>query len=110
MPVQNPQGQSSFQTTSLDMDNKVEFLKGKIDIEVSRLFKRFLYLQEMLESDHDEAMYKLSQSLPEQYKDQVSLADYLPEHRRRGKRKEILDLGNGVIRELHQFVDFLQIK
>jgi hypothetical protein len=100
----------SPQTPRAELPSDGEFLKFKIRQMVTRQFKGYLDVLELLADDHDEAMGKLIDSLPDQYKANVKLADYLPDHRLADYRQRILDVGNDVIRDLEDTVDNLRIE
>jgi hypothetical protein len=98
------------QASRAELPSNGEFLKFKIRQMVTRQFKGYLDILELLVDDHDEAMGKLMDSLPVQYKVNVKLADYLPNHRLEDYRQRILDVGNDVIRDLEETIDNLRIE
>jgi|GEM_PF-4540100 len=69
------------------------------------MFKQFLILLEDLRFEHDNAMGKLKNALPEQYSSSVDLADYFNEELFQRKRKRILDFGNQIIKNCSQDID-----
>jgi hypothetical protein len=91
------------------LPDKVTLLKAKQDQLIKRLFKSFLFLLEEITADHDEAMNRLQEALPEQYKSYVDLADYLSDGRVEANRKKVLSTGNDTLRELHELVDNLRL-
>lgn len=76
---------------------------------VKNLFKRFLVMLEDLGRDHDAALGKLHDALPEQYKPFVDLADYLDEAKAEILRSKVLGAGNDALRELGSVTDQFEI-
>lgn len=77
---------------------------------MTNLFKAHLSTIETIELEHDEAMGKLEDSLPAEYKGNVDLADYLTEAKAARLRKLTLDSGNDAIREITRLLDFYNIE
>lgn len=73
--------------------------------QTTALFKEFLYTLEKNESKHTESLNKLYQSLPDDYKTYVDLADWLTEEESQRLRKEVLRRGNDTIRALQEELD-----
>ncbi len=67
---------------------------------VTNLFKGHIERFEDLGVEHDIAMQKLRDHLPDQYKPYVDMSDYLTEEKYLAQRKKELDAGNDAIREL----------
>lgn len=86
---------------SIDGEKALRFQHERI---TKNLFKKFLIILEDLEREHNAALGKLYDSLPEQYRAFVVLADYLDEEKAIVLRKKVLDFGNDSMRE---FVDTL---
>lgn len=82
-----------------------DVLRFQISRCITVLFKNYLTVLEDLGVDHDSAMEKLYNSLPEQYKTYVKLADYLDEAKSNLLRSKILGGGNDCIRELEQHLE-----
>ena len=94
---------------SLSLPDPGTLIKYKARIGVTRLFKSYLFEFEALVDSHDEALAKLREALPEQYKAYVDLADYLSEEKVQLMRKRILGNGNDLIRDLDNTVDNLRL-
>lgn len=99
------------------MENKVvlnledsEIIRYQVHRIVTNLYKEFLVMVEDLSEDHDTALCKLQDNLPEQYKKYVDLADYFPEERFKKLRGRILDKGNSSIREIEEQLKNFDIK
>lgn len=88
---------------------KSEVVKAKVGLGVTRLFKTYLYGLEGLTHDHDEAMGKLRDALPPEYKHYVDLADYLSDDKLQRMRNGVLRNGNDLIRDIQETVDGLRI-
>ncbi len=104
-------------------DRKRHFNKGKrMDIEPSEillfqikrnntnLFKNFLVIIEELTQDHDEAITKLYNALPDEYKKYVELADYLSDEKCERLRKKVLSQGNDTYRALEEQLKHFDVK
>ena len=89
--------------------DEIILLKAKVRLTISRLFKAHLRLLERIYDDHDDAMGKLADALPDEYVDYVNLADYITESRKEDNRRETLDGGNNAIREIEEMIDNLKI-
>jgi len=94
---------------SFSAPDKGTILKAKVRFVISRLFKSQLRSLERIYDDHDDAMGKLADALPEQYVDFVDLADYISESRKEDNRRETLNAGNDAIRELEEMIDNLMV-
>lgn len=82
-----------------------DVLRFQVDRLVKTLFKSFLVIIEDLAEDHDRALEKLSDVLPDNFKPYVKLADYLDEETALRLRGKILDAGNSCLRELQAQID-----
>lgn len=87
-----------------------DIIKFQVNRIITNFYKEVLTMMEDLSEDHDTAMYKLQEHLPEEYKKFVDLADYFPEERFAKLRGRILSGGNGAIREIEKNVDNFEIK
>jgi len=65
-----------------------------------RLFVDFLTLIEDLHIDHSVNFNKLYESIPSEYHNLISQADYFGEEKRKYLRKKVLDYGNNAIRNI----------
>ncbi len=78
-----------------------------IERHIVNLFKECLMIVEQLAEEHDEAMEKLYQALPDEYRAYVTLADHFTEEKYDRIRRAILQRGNDCKRavndELNQF-------
>ena len=82
--------------------NPEDVLRFQHERIVTALFTSFLITLEDLGVEHDTALDKLQEKLPQQYKAYVDLADYLDEPKSRLLRKRVLDRGNHALRELNE--------
>ena len=93
----------------MDMDGE-DYLRFQIKRAVTTLFKQFLLQLEELGENHDEALGRLYEKLPEEYKKYVDLADYFSEEQGERWRKKVLDIGNETIRNLDDIINRLEVK
>jgi hypothetical protein len=84
-------------------------VKARVHLGVTRLFKGYLSDLEAFIDEHDTAMARLRDALPEQYKTYVNLADYITDEKVERIRKRILTNGNDVIRDIGTTVDSLRL-
>lgn len=77
-------------------------LAFQVKRNVTRLFKAFLSILEREKDQHDEAMEKLRDALPDNLKEYVNLADNFTDAKADALRKEVLEKGNDCIRDLEQ--------
>jgi len=91
------------------LPDSADFLKVRIQLVITSLFKTYLCLTEEWTEDHDVAMAKLKAALPADLKQYVELADYLPDTKLDSHRNKVLRAGNNAIRELHEVVDSLRL-
>lgn len=68
--------------------------KLTVERHIVTLFKECLMIVEQLAEEHDEAMEKLYQALPAEYKEYVHLADHFTEEKYDRIRRAILQRGN----------------
>lgn len=80
-------------------------LKAKIRMAVNRVMATYLGNLEELADEHDEAMGKLIDALPEAERAKVKLADVYGEARFEAIRRHVLRCGNGELRELEEQCD-----
>lgn len=92
------------------LDDASDVLRFQHERITKNLFKKFLVILEDVESEHNTALGKLYNSLPEAYKPFVELADYLDEDKVKALRKKVLDSGGDACRELDALVDQFNIK
>jgi len=81
-----------------------EVLRFQIDRNVVMLFKGFLVVLEDLGVEHNSALEKLYNALPEQYKPFVDLADYLTESKGQALRSKVLGAGNDTRRSIEEII------
>lgn len=84
---------------SLDADKALRFQQERI---TKKLFKHFLIILEDLEREHNTALQRLYDNLPEQYRPFVILADCLDEAKANLLRKRVLDAGNDGLRDFEE--------
>lgn len=77
---------------------------------ITNFYKEMLVMIEDLAEEHDDALCKLQDNLPDQYKKYVDLADYFPEEKSIKLRKRILDRGNDAIRQIEDQLKNFEIK
>lgn len=85
-------------------------LKAKIQIAVNRLMATYLTNLEEVADEHDEAMGRLIDTLPDASKASVYLADHFTDVRFEAIRRHVLRAGNDQYRELCELIDFLRIQ
>ena len=93
----------------LSLPSKEDILIAKIRQIVPRLYKAQLDRLDEITDRHDEAMSKLMDHLPEEYKKYVILADYLSEEVCETNRRNVLREGNNAVRDLEEVVKSLMI-
>jgi hypothetical protein len=90
--------------------NGEDFLRFQVKRAVTTLFKQYLILLEELGENHDEAMARFDENLPEEYRKYINLADYLNQDQSDRLRKKVLDIGNETIRNLEEVVNRLDVR
>lgn len=93
----------------ISLPDDATLLKSKIEISINRLMATYLGRLEELADEHDEAMGKLMDTLPDEHKVSVRLADIYGEARFDAIRKHVLKTGNDQKRELHELVDYMHL-
>lgn len=88
--------------TTLDLRASCQFT---ISRHITILFKECLAIMEQLYDEHDEAMTKLYDALPPEYKEYVNLADHFTEDKGERIRRAILRRGNDCERAVKQELD-----
>lgn len=81
----------------------------KLKREITVLFKSQLETMEDLTVEHDNAMQKLEEALPSQYKNYVGLADHLTDPKCDQIRKRILDKGNAAYKNIEEILKDFEI-
>lgn len=87
-----------------------DVLRFQLDRNVRLLFREQLMLLEDLGKEHDTALSKLNDALPEQYRHYLDLADYLTPDRGQQLRKRVLDRGNDVLRNFEELLKQFEIR
>lgn len=87
-----------------------DVLRFQIHRQITNLSRNFLIVLEDLGMDHDTAMKKLHENLPEEYKNYVELADYFDETKYKNVRKKVLDGCGDSIRNLDETLKQFEIK
>ena len=82
-----------------------EVLRFQCDRNTKGIFWGNLAILEDLAVEHDIAMNKLRETLPEEYVRFVDLADYFTEAKRVQLRKRVLDIGNNHLRQINDVID-----
>ncbi len=72
-----------------------------VERHIVTLFKECLMIVEQLAEEHDEAMEKMYQALPPEYRTYVNLADHFTEEKYDRIRRAILQRGNDAKRAVH---------
>ena len=75
-------------------------LKFSVKRNVTNLFKEFLNILQEFEYQHNEALNKLVETLPQGEKDKVYLADHITKEYLGRLRKKVLSDGNDCYREI----------
>ncbi len=88
--------------TSASADAVLRFQQQRV---ITTLFRGFLETLEDVEADHNNALGRLVDALPEDQKKLVDLADYLTPEKGQQLRKRVLDRGNNALRELDALVN-----
>jgi hypothetical protein len=97
-------------TPILSLPNKTAILKSKGLTVINRIMANYLAISEEIVDEHDDAMTKLEDALPSEYKTFVRLADYLPDTKNEARRSRILRVGNDARRELEETIDALRLE
>lgn len=84
-------------------------LKAKVHMAINRIMAAYLSDLEQLGDEHDEAMGKLMDTLPDELKANVRLADIYGDARFEAIRRHVLKTGNDQNRELQELVDNLRL-
>lgn len=77
-----------------------DVLRFQADRLIRQLFKTLLVVMEDLAIEHDAALGRIEDALPDQYKAYVKCADWLDEAKAKQIRSKILDAGNDCLREV----------
>ena len=91
---------------SIDLNAHVKYTCGRF---VVTLFKEYLDIVAQLADEHDEAMTKMQDALPEPYKAYVDLADHFTEEKGERIRKAVLARGNDCRRAIEAELDKYQM-
>ena len=94
----------------LSMPDNSTLLKAKMRLSINRLLKNYLCLLEEVADEHDEAMGKVCDSVPENIRPLLIVADHFGETRFNAIRKRVLDAGNDSIRDLEDTINNLRIQ
>lgn len=97
------------QKVILDLEES-DIIKFQANRIVTNFMKSMLVMIEDLAEDHDIALCKLQENLPNEYKKYVNLADYFTEDKFRNLRGKILTNGNNAIREIEENLKNFDIK
>ena len=76
---------------------------------IKRLFKNYLDEFDALVDEHDDAMKKLHEALPPEYKEYVRLADYINDVKIENMRRKVLSAGNDAIRDIEETIKNLRV-
>ena len=98
------------QTQTASVPDNSSMLKAQTRLAVTLLFKGYLVLLEDLATEHDDAMNRLEDNLPQNLKPYVAVADYWSDAKMDSMRRKILGSGNDLIREIEGVIDSLKIK
>ena len=77
-----------------------QLLEDVCSKNTTTLFKGFLHLVEDLKNEHDSHYGKLMSSVPEEYHDLLTQANYFDDDKMQHLRKRILDIGNESLRNI----------
>lgn len=78
------------------------FLDYQIQKQIKSLYKEYLFLIEKIFNSHDEFLAKFRSTLPPEYQVYVDMAEYLTDSKYEEIRKEVLDRGNGITRNIQE--------
>ena len=95
--------------TSVSLPDVQSLLKAKVRLVLNRVMWLYLSNLESVADEHDEAMGKLVDALPDQHKALVHLADHFQDARFDAIRSFVLKSGNDGARELEEMIDNLRI-
>lgn len=93
----------------LEMEES-EVLRFQVNRNITNFYKSMLVMLEDIAEDHDNALCKLQEHLPTEYKKYVDLADYLTEEKFSNLRGKILSGGNDTIRQIEEQMKNFEIK
>lgn len=106
----DPHGQEQIPTGQhVSVPDPASLLKAKIAMTLNRVMWAYLSNLEMVSDEHDEAMGKLMDVLPQEHRASVHLADHFGEARFEAIRAGVLKAGNDCRRELEEHVDALRL-
>lgn len=91
------------------MKKERELLEFQVLRAITNLYKSFLNTVEDLSKDHKDQFDKLKESIPE-HKDLLNQAEYLDEGQLNHLRKQILDNGNDIRREIFSYMENFDIR
>lgn len=91
---------------SVDPEDVLRFQIKRIN---TAQFKAFLVLLNEIAQDHDVALQKLQDALPDEYKVYVDLADHLTPEKADALRKKVLDAGNDSYRNMEEILKTFNI-
>ena len=89
-------------TSQLDLRASCQFTLGR---HITTLFKEYLAMMEQLHEEHFEAMAKMHDALPPEFKEYVNLADHFTDEKRERLRRAILARGNDCKRAVSDELD-----
>jgi hypothetical protein len=95
------------------MNDKIEvdkILSFAMRRNITNLFKDFLDIVKELKVEHQESLSRLSNTLPEEYKANVYLADHFSDEKNERVRKTILSKGNDCIRNIEEQMNHFDIR
>ena len=87
-----------------------EVLRFQQERIIKTLFRGFLEVLEDVEADHNTALGKLVDALPEDLRHYVDLADHLTPEKGLQLRKRVLDRGNDSLRSITDLVNSFNIQ
>lgn len=87
-----------------------EVLRFQLHRSITILFKNYLIMLEDLGIEHDTALNKLYDALPQEYKVYVDLADYLDEDKGKALRSKVLGAGNDALRNVDELLKQFEIE
>jgi len=90
------------------MDEKVKgYILDGLSRQITSFYKDNLKLLEEMSFEHNQMLKKLSDQIP---KSELNKIDYFTESRYNLYRKKILDMGNGIIRDLKSNFDKVDVE
>lgn len=86
-----------------------DILRFQVERNVKNTYKEALIVLEELRDEHEQALLRLQEALPKEYRSLIVVANYWTTVRSDSLRKRILTVGNNAARNINEQIDKLQI-